>query len=227
MTVRSATVCHDGLLFISACHHVPLAAWPPATCALGESQSDTLAGELERGHAVGVSRGKLLAAAVVLSRPEACRSPDLAGTQGASRQAFLVCLEWPSRQAPLAGVLSLPGKILLPGPCLFTLNALFLNGSKGTHGGLWRSSSKPCRAALQLPVHKFGILGYPYSSTPTGAPGPGPYTVPSAVGPGPKQCTGTRGLGHAESNSAPTAHAQNGTRQTRRRGRDRGWRAWG
>ena len=63
VTVRSATVCHDGLLFISACHHVPLAARPPATCALGESQSDTLAGELECGHAVGVSRGKLLAAA--------------------------------------------------------------------------------------------------------------------------------------------------------------------
>ena len=83
---------------------------------LGESQSDTLAGVLERGHEVGVSRGKLLAAGVVLSRPEAFRSPDLAGTQGASRQAFLVCLEWPSRQAPLVGVLSLPGKILLPGP---------------------------------------------------------------------------------------------------------------
>ena len=83
---------------------------------LGESQSDTLAGKLERGHEVGVSRGKLLAAAVVLSRSEACRSSDLAGTQGALRQAFLVCLEWPSRQAPLAGVLSLPGKILLPGP---------------------------------------------------------------------------------------------------------------
>ena len=104
-----------------------------------------------------------------------------------------------SRQAPLAGVLSLPGKILLPGPCLFILNALFLNGSKGTHGGLWRSSGKPCRAALQLPVHKFGILGYPYSSTPTGAPGPGPYTVPSAVRPGPKQGTGMRGLGYAVS----------------------------
>ena len=90
-----------------------------ASChvCLGESWSDTLAGVLERGHEVGVSRGKLLAAAVVLSRPEACRSPDLAGTQGASRQAFLVCLEWPSRQAPLAGALvGLPGKLLLPGP---------------------------------------------------------------------------------------------------------------
>ena len=82
-----------------------------ASChvCLGESQSDTLAGVLERGPEVGVSRGKLLAAVVVLSRPEACRSPGLAGTQGASRQAFLVCLEWPSRQAPLAGVLILSG----------------------------------------------------------------------------------------------------------------------
>ena len=89
-----------------------------ASChvCLGESQSDTLAGVLERGHEVGVSRGKLLAAVVVLSCLGACCSPGLAGTQGASRQAFLVCLEWPSRQAPLAGVLSLPGKLLLPGP---------------------------------------------------------------------------------------------------------------
>ena len=202
---------------------------------------------------MGVSRGKLLAAVVVLSCLGACRSPGLAGTQGASRQAFLVCLEWPSRQAPLAGVLSLPGKtscrglgwpsrqaplvgalvglpgkLLLSGPWLafpassscrgLGLSTLFLNGLQGNHGGFWRSPGKPCRGALQLPVHEFGILGYPYSSTPTGAPGPGPYTVPSAVGPGPKQCTGTRGLGHAAYLSAPTAHAQNGTRQTRRRG---------
>ena len=84
------------------------------------------------------------------------------------------------------------------------LSTLFLNGLQGNHGGSWRSPGKPCRGVLQLPVHEFGILGYPCSSTPTGAPGPGPYTVPSAVGPGPKQCTGTRGLGHAESNSVST-----------------------
>ena len=36
-----------------------------------------------------------------------------------------------SRQDPLAGALSLPGKILLPGPCLFILNALFLKGLQG------------------------------------------------------------------------------------------------
>ena len=73
------------------------------------------------------------------------------------------------------------------------LSTLFLNGLQGNHGGFWRSPGKPCRGALQLPVHEFGILGYPYSSTPTGAPGPGPHTVPSVVGPGPKQGTGTRG----------------------------------
>ena len=126
---------------------------------------------------MGVSRGKLLAAVVVLSCLVACCSPGLAGTPGASRQAFLVCLEWPSRQAPLAGVLSLPGKILLPGPWLafpassscrgLGLSTLFLNGLQGNHGGSWRSPDKPCRGALQLPVHEFGILGYPYSSTPT------------------------------------------------------------
>ena len=127
----------------------------------------------------------------------------------------LGCLGWPSQQAPLAGALS-------PWLEYFVLEWLQRN-----HGGPWRSLGKPCRGVLRLPVHKFGILGYPYSSTPTGAPGPGPHTVPSAVGPGPKQCTGTRGLGHAAYLSAPTAYAQNGTRQTRRRGRDRGWRAWG
>ena len=139
-----------------------------ASChvCLGESQSDTLAGVLERRHKVGVSRGKLLAAAVVLSRPEACRSPDLAGTQGASRQAFLVCLEWSSRQAPLAGVSSLPGKLFLPGPWLafpassscrgLDLSTLFLNGLQGNHGGSWRSPGKPCRGGCNCPCTSSG-----------------------------------------------------------------------
>ena len=61
-----------------------------------------------------------LAAAVVLSGPEACRSPDLAGTCGASRQV------------PWSALVGLPGKLLLPGPCLLSLNTLFLDGSKGT-----------------------------------------------------------------------------------------------
>ena len=122
----------------------------------------------------------------------------------------LRCLGWPSRQAPLAGALS-------PWLEYFVLEWLQRN-----HGGPWRPSGKPCRGALQLSVHKFGILGYPYSSTPTRAPGPGPHTVPSAVGPGPKQGTGTRGLGYAVSFSVSTAPSPNGTRRTRHRGRDRG-----
>ena len=109
-------------------------------------------------------------------------------------------LGWSSRQAPLAGALS-------PELKYFVLEWL-----QGNHGGPWRSPGKPCRGVLQLPVHKFGILGYPYSSTPTGAPGPGPHTVPSAVGPGPKQGTGTRGLGYAVSYSVSNAPSPNGTR---------------
>ena len=65
-------------------------------------------------------------------------------------------LAFPASSSPLAGALSLPGKILLPGPCLFILNALFLNGSKGTHGGLWRSSGKPCRGMLRRPCTSSG-----------------------------------------------------------------------
>ena len=83
----------------------------------------------------------------------------------------------------LAGALS-------PWPEYFVLEWLERN-----HGRSWRTSGKPCRGALRLPVPKFGVLRYPYFSTPTGAPGPRPYTVPSAVGLGPKQGTGTRGLG--------------------------------
>ena len=143
---------------------------------LERPQGDTLVDVLERGYRVVACRGKRLAAVVVLSRPEACRSPGLAGTLSPWLEHFV--LEW----------------------------------LQGNLGGSWRSPSKPCRGVLQLPVHKFGVLGYPYSSTPTGAPGPGPDTVPSAVGPGPRQGTGTRGLGHAESRSVSTALSHNGTR---------------
>src|SRR3954468_621514 len=80
---------------------------------------------------------------------------------------------WSSRQAPLAGVLSLrPDKLLLPGPCLLGSSTLFLNGPARDREGFWRSPGKPCRGVLLLPVHKFGVLRYPYFSTPTGAPGP-------------------------------------------------------
>ena len=131
---------------------------------LERPQGDTLVDVLERRYTVVARRSECLAAVVVLSGSGACRSLSLAGTQGASRQAFLRCLGWPSRQAPLAGALSswleyfvlewLPGKLLLPGSCLLR-----------SHGGSWRSPGKPCRGVPRLPVHEFGILGYPYSST--------------------------------------------------------------
>src|SRR3954468_15240934 len=224
-TVRCATVFHDGRCMPprtsgrAVPRHVPL----------GEPQSDALAGELERGPEVATCRGKWLAAAVVLPRLRACRSSGLAEARGAPRRASLgvpwfglpgellppgawcfgsvvpassSCLGLVSlaRQAPLAGALSSwPGKLLLPGPRLLGLNIWSLFGPERGRGGSWRSPGKTCRRVLQLLVHKFGVLRYPYFSTPTGAPGPGPYTVPSVVGPGPKQCTGTRGLGHAAS----------------------------
>ena len=90
------------------------------------------------------------------------RQAPLAGALLPCRSAWRVaassleCLGWPSRQAPLAGALS-------PKLKYFVLEWLHRN-----HGGPWRSPGKPCRGVLQLPMHKFGILGYPYSSTPTG-----------------------------------------------------------
>ena len=100
----------------------PRTAGRTASChaRLERSQGDTLVDVLERGYRVVAFRGKRLAASVVLSRPEACRSPGLAGTRGASRQV------------PCDALVGLPGKLLLPGPCLLGLNTLFLNGSKGT-----------------------------------------------------------------------------------------------
>ena len=85
-TVRDATGCHEGDLVSIACHHAPLAAQPPTMRAWKGPRGDTLVDVLERGHRVAACRGKRLAAVVVLSRPEACRSPCLAGTRGASRQ---------------------------------------------------------------------------------------------------------------------------------------------
>ena len=142
-------------------------------------------------------RGTLFGLPGKLLLPGPCR---LVGARGASRQV------------PWSTLVGLPGKLLLPGSCLLSLNTLFLDGSKGTLGDLGVRPASLCRGVLQLPVHKFGVLGYPYSSTPTGAPGPGPDTVSSAVGPGPRQGTGTRGLGHAKSCSVSTALSHNGTR---------------
>ena len=85
-TVRDASARHDGSLVSFACHRAPLAAQPLATRAWKGPQSDMLVDVLERGYRVVACHGKRLAAAIVLSRPEAYRSPGLAGTRGASRQ---------------------------------------------------------------------------------------------------------------------------------------------
>ena len=74
-TVRGATVRHDGNLVGFACHRAPLAAQPPATRAWKGPQSDMLVDALEYGRRVAACRGKRLAAVVILSGPEACRSP--------------------------------------------------------------------------------------------------------------------------------------------------------
>src|SRR3954467_289195 len=121
-----------------------------------------------------------------------------------------------------------PGKLLLPGPCLLgpassscrglVLNAWSLLGPKGSRGDPWRSPGKPCRTVLQLPVHKSGVLRYPYFSTPTGAPGPGPYTVPSVVGPGPNSARARVAWVALHLNTVPVAPSPSGARLTRRRG---------
>src|SRR3954468_8972911 len=89
---------------------------------------------------------------------------------------------------------------------------------KRSRGDPWRSPGKPCRMVLQLPVHKFGVLRYPYFSAPTGAPGPGPYTVPSVVGPGPNSARARVAWVALLLNSAPVAPSPGGARLSRRRG---------
>ena len=90
-----------------------------------------------------------------------CRVRELVAHRALPRRVarrgklYLRCLGRPSRQAPLAGVLS-------PWLGYFVLECLQRN-----HGGPWRSPGKPCRGSLRLPVHKFRILRYPYFSTPT------------------------------------------------------------
>ena len=111
---------------------------------------------------------KLVARRALICLGWSSRQAPLAGALSPCRDAWRVaasslgCLGWLSRQAPLAEALS-------PELKYFVLEWLQVN-----HGGPWRSPGKPCRGVLQLPVHKFGILGYPYSSTPTPTPKPEP-----------------------------------------------------
>ena len=83
-------------------------------------------------------RGRCLVVSGSLSLTGSCRDAWRVAASSSK------CLGWPSRQAPLAGALS-------PWLEYFVLEWLQRN-----HGGFWWS-----------PVHKFGILGYPYFSTPT------------------------------------------------------------
>src|SRR3954467_8764890 len=115
--------------------------------------------------------------------------------------------------------LSRPGKLLLPGSCLLG------PASSSCRGPCleclvfsWRFRGGPCRRVLRLPVHKSGVLRYPYFSTPTGAPGPGPHTVPSVVGPGPNSARARMALVALLLNSAPVAPSPGGARLSRRRG---------
>src|SRR3954466_4325591 len=146
-TVRGATVCHDGwLVSIASPPHAPGCTasrhvrreWP---------QDDTLVDELERRRGVVVCRGKRLAAADVLPRPGACRSPGLAGTRGASQQVSCRAL------------VGLPGKLLLPGSCASSgrPGKLLLPGPWSLRVVFPASSS--CRGLVSW--LKYFVLGWP------------------------------------------------------------------
>ena len=169
---------------------------------------------LERGCSVVAST-----AASALPRLLSCRTRELATRRAlpgrAGRRGKFSEVPWLAFPASSpCRILSFPASFSCRG-LVFSVNTLFLNGSNMNDGGSWRTPGKPCRGTLRLPVHKFGILRYPYFSTPTGAPRPGPHTVPSAVGPGPKQGTGTRGLGPNQIYSVSTAASRNGDRDFR------------
>ena len=125
-TVRDATACHDGNLVSVACHRAPLAAQPLATRAW-KSPRETRwwmrwsAGTEWYLPRQAPCRGHCLVASGSLSLTGPCRD---AWRVAASS---LRCLGWPSRQAPLAGVLS-------PWLGYFVLEWLQRN-----HGGPWRS----------------------------------------------------------------------------------------
>src|SRR3954465_12456310 len=102
-------------------------------------------------------RGKSLVVPWLASpASSSCRGLVLrAAVPASSSCRGLAPFECASRQALLAGALCLG------------LNTLFLDGPKRDHGGFWRSPGKPCHGVLRLPIHKFGVLRYPYFSTPT------------------------------------------------------------
>ena len=99
--------------------------------SLRKPHGNTRTGALERGYRVAAGPWQV-----------PCRGYRLVASEslslvGSGRDAWCIaastsqCRGWPSRQAPLAGALSLPDKLLLPGSCLFILNTLFLKGLQG------------------------------------------------------------------------------------------------
>src|SRR3954463_5324770 len=113
-------------------------------------------------------RGGLLLGCLGLAFPEGSSRRGLDALARSSRQAPLAGAlpPWPGKLLLPGGLSFLPGKLLLPGLCL---ECLVFSRPKRSRGDPWRSPGKPCRMVLQLPVHKFGVLRYPYFSTPTRA----------------------------------------------------------
>ena len=162
VTARSATVCHDGDLVSVACHRAPLAAQAPATCTWKSPKAT------HWWMCWSAGTGWLLATANALPRSLCCRARKLVAQQALPGRAACCgkFLEMPWLAFPASsscrGLVSFPASSSCRGFGHFVLEWLQRN-----HRGLWRSPGKPCRGALRLPMHKFGILGYPYSSTPT------------------------------------------------------------
>ena len=143
----SVSVRHgDGSITVE-CHRVPQAAQPSAT-------RPWIGPRATRGPmswSAGTQRslpGKHLAGALILPGPGACHSPGPCRGAYSAEACLLVFLASSSCQGLVLTGQSrawygLPGKLLLPGSCLLSLNTLFLDGSKGILGGSWHSPSKP------------------------------------------------------------------------------------
>src|SRR3954468_22600316 len=198
-TVRGASACHGGDSANVVCHRASQVARRPATCLQGSPRATRGQVSWSAGlrwwfaAASGLPRWlscrtRGLAARQAWPGPAARRGGLLLGCLGlavpaSSSRRGLGASAQSSRQAPLAGALSpWPGKQLLPdlafstrqaplaGPWYSRLDHLaFVRPGKG-RGDSCRPPGRPCRGRLLLPVHKFGVLRYPYFSTPTIAP---------------------------------------------------------
>ena len=147
------SVCHGGSFVTVECHRVPQAAQPSAT-------RPWIGPRATRGPmswSAGTQRG--------FSRQAPCRGLDLAGAHDAPRHIFKSVF------------FGLPGKLLLPGPCvnvivlslgrpsrqaplagvsIFCLVYFVFEWFYMEQEGLRRARGRPCRGKLLLPVHKLG-----------------------------------------------------------------------